>query len=268
MEGFKLREVQWHPKTAKISQIPKEGLEYALVSDDYRQINQLVWCKDFMQDAVHGYVNKSVSRIYGFKYDPNEDPPVSMKRTRMLISNWKDKEFGDRVQKRLLPMLHEIEDKLNMSRTILEKGTKAPPRYSRAGMWILDSSIRWSKAPPMISLYTLLLRIGVTRDPNDNFDTHVAKIKDGTVEGYYSEGQQDRYQLKRAEKGIRYILKHGDRKIFHPDIKKNYPPLKYNKDYGKSITMSSFHDGAGIASFSDEYTKTLFPHWHRLGAIK
>lgn len=269
MEGIRPREVKWHPKTRKISQIPKEGLEYALVSDNYQQIHQLVWCKDFMQDAIHGFLNNSYTYIYGFAYDPVNDPPISMLRTRLLVTNWKDKELGDRLKNRVVPLLHEVEGKLGMSKTVLEKCIKIPPRYGRSGVWLFDSSKRWSKAPPMISLFTLLIRIGLVKDPDDDLIATMKKVKTDAIESYYSaENQQDNVQVRRAEKGILRLLKYGDRRIFHADIKKNYPPLNNAKEYDKRITISTIHDRCGIASYSEGSTKSLFPHWHRFDEEK
>jgi hypothetical protein len=262
MEGIRSRQVKWHPKTNKIAQIPKEGLEYALVSDDYEQLHQLVWCKDFVQDVIHGYLNSSLTRIYGFEYDPAKAPPVSMKRTRLMVTNWKDKELGEKLNNGVLPLLHEIEEKLGMSKSVLEKCSKVPPRYGRSGVWLFDSSIRWSKAPPMISLFTMLVRIGLVREGDDDLKNHIRKIKEGTVKCYYSvEKMQDKGQVKRAEAGIKKILKHGDRKLFHTDIKKNYPPL--TNSGGKYISLYTIHDNCGIAGFSDGFTESNFPHWHR-----
>lgn len=267
MDGIKSREIKWHPKTKKIAQIPKEGLEYALVSDNYEQIHQLVWCKDFMQDAIHGFLNKSKTSVYGFVYDPATDLPISMKRTRLMVTNWKDKELGDRLQNRVLPILHEVEEKLGMAKTVLEKGSKVPPRYARSGVYLFDSSIRWSKAPPMISLFTMLIRIGLVAEPGDDLETTMKKIKDETIKCYYSaERKQDKYQVERAEKGIKYLLKYGDRRIFYADAKKNYPPLEFSNE--KYISIYTIHDSCGIAAFSQGSTKKNFPHWHRLEGAK
>jgi hypothetical protein len=217
-----------------------------------------------MQDAIHGFLNKSKASIYGFTYDPLIDKPVSMKRTRLMVTNWKDSEFGSRVTNRVLPLMHEAEDKLGMSRTILEKCLKVPPRYSKSGAWVFNSDIRWSIAPPMISMMTLLIRVGLVRESDDSLETTLTKIKDEKIDGYYStENQQDQYQVKRAEKGIKTILSMGDRNIFYKNIKKNYPAFNDHTDYKKRINIYTFHDRAGIGSFSDGSTKHVFPYWHR-----
>lgn len=263
MDKIKNRAIKWHPKTNKICQIPKEGLEYALVSDDYEQVHQLVWCKDFMQDAIHGFLNKKLTQLYGFTYDPKSSPPISLKRTRLMVTNWKDPDFGDKITNRVLPLVHKIEDQLKMSHSVLERCSNAPPRYGRSGVWLLNSSKRWFKAPPMISFFTLLIRIGLVSNANDSLDNIIKKIKDGSTPSYFSsDTSQDKTQVKGAERGIRRILEFGDRRLFHTKAKDNYPPLCSTG--GKYISIFTIHDGCGIVSYSNNTTKHIFPHWHRL----
>ena len=72
----------------------------------------------------------------------------------------------------------------------------------------------------------------------------------GKIKGYQ---EQDRSQLKYAQKGIKHILEHGDRKIFFRDINKNYPP----------VAIDTMHDTCGIVGFAQGDTKGVVPHWHR-----
>lgn len=265
MEGVKTRKIKWHSKTKKIAQIPKEGIEYALVSDKYEQIHQLVWCKDFMQDAIHSFLNKSRAQIYGFSYDPSIDKPVSMKKTRIMVTNWKDKTLEEKIFNRVLPLVHEVEGRLKIPKTVVEKCTNVPPIYNRSGVYLFNSNLRWSKAPPMISFFTLLIRIGMVREPSDTLESLISRIKEDKIDDYF---HSDFRQVKRAEAGINQILKYGDKKIFSNDIQKNYPPIKSSEDYKKTVTIYTIHDKSGIVAFSEGLTRNVFPHWHELeGAI-
>jgi hypothetical protein len=268
LQQVKTKLVKWHPKNNKIYQLPTEGIEYALISDDYEQVHQLVWCKDFIQDAIHSFINKKKITIHGFSYDPDVDRPISMKRTRLMVTNWRDEQFGKQLQEGVLPLIHEVEDRLKMSRTILQKCKKVPPRYARPGAWILDSSIRWSKAPPMISFFTLLIRLGMSRESGDSLEKTFRKIKLCKKKGYFDDGtNQDRLQTRRAEKGIKYIIKHGDRKVFFSDVKKNYPPLGIPIEPNKFVTVATIHNKTGIVAFSQRTTQNLFPRWHRFEEV-
>ena len=262
MEDIKEREIVWHAKNKKISQIPREGLEFAFISEDYKQIHQFVWCKDFMQDAIFGHLNQKKITVYGFNYDPEVDPPLYMKKTRIMIANFKDTNFGSRVLENLREFLHGIEGQLKMAKTTFEKCEEPPPRYKKAGVYLLNGSCRWMKSPPMISLYTLLLRIGMTHELGQPWYETFKKIQKASS-GYYS--TTDHSFAERAQKGLDFILEHGDRKIFHRTIEKNYPA---NHTSGMVFSVFTIHDNCGVIGFSQGNTKSEFPHWHRLEEAK
>jgi hypothetical protein len=259
MTRIKEREVEWHPKIRKISQVPSEGLEFAFLTENYRQIHQLVWCKDFMQDAIYGHMNQKKVSIYGFRYDPEVDPPLYMDKTRFMLANWKDANFGTHVLENLRPFLNAIEEQLKMARTVFEKSIAPPSRYRKAGVYIANGSKRWMKSPPMISLYTLLLRIGMVHDPKDDPLETIRKVRMGKTSSYY--GTSDRGILETSEAGLSRILEHGDRRLFHREMEKNYPPITKS---GLKFSVFTLHDGCGLSAFSKGHTKNEFPHWHRL----
>ena len=262
------RQVQWHPKNKRLIQIPKNGIEYAFVSEDYIQIHQLVWCKDFMQDAVYGQVNQTSVNIYGFNYDPAIDQPLYMKKTRMIVTNWRDANFGLKICNNCLEFLNDVETHLKMSKTIVEKCLGVPATYKKSGVWILEGSRRWMKSPPMMSLYTMLIRIGLVHNLGDSFKKTLRSIKSGSTKPYnWKEDKvgihidNDRDFLRKGHRGLAKILKHGDRKLFFRDIKENYPRKNY---HGYSFSTHHIHERCGLVGFSKKETRLDFPHWHRL----
>lgn len=256
------RKIKWHPKTLRINQIPKEGLEYAFLSKDYVQIHQLVWCKDFMQDAIYAHVNGTVASIYGFKYDPSKDPPIYEDKTRIMVNSFKDKSFETKVLNNLSDFIHQIESELKMTPTVFEKVSNPHSRYKKSGVFIANGSKRWMKAPPMISLYTLLLRVGLMHTVGDKFSKTMESMRYNEISPYYGSSVEDNDVdfLKQTQKGFDRIMTHGDRKLFHRDIAKNYP--KYNK-YGSNFSINSMHENCGMVGFSSDSTSESFPHWHR-----
>lgn len=266
MSDIKERKVEWHPKTLKqISQIPKDGLEFAYVSEEYKQVHQLVWCKDFMQDAVHGYLNKKAIEVYGFEYDPKKNPPIDTRRTRLLICNWRDKQFDSKL-KACLEFINDIESQLKMSKSKIERCINPPPIYRRSGVFIIEGSKRWMSAPPMISLYTLLIRIGLVHLSGQRASETLYQIESGLLNPYNWQPDEagkygpihhdnDKDFLIRGRPGLNRILKFGDRRLFHESMKANYPD---------SVSTETLHDNCGLGGYSDGYTETKFPHWHRL----
>lgn len=258
MEKAKEVAIKWHPKTQKLYQIPKEGVEFAFVSEDFTQIHQLVWCKDFLQDAIWGHVNKKEISIYGFKYDPATMPPLYLKKTRLIVTNWKDDLFGHKLLNNCLPFLNAIEDQLKMSKTEVSVCKKTPPRYGKSKVWMLEGSRRWMKSPPMISLYTLLIRAGMVHDSSEIPVTTLSRIGNGLKNPYFGgdghKGASDKANIKKSLQKISFLLNTGDRKIFHREIRKNFP---------STCNTGKLHNSYGFVGFSNGDTKTQFPHWHR-----
>jgi hypothetical protein len=233
------------------------------VSKNYEQIHQLVWCKDFIQDCIFGHLNNKPICIYNFSYTPGVSPPVYLHKTRLIVTNWKDKEFGKKMIERVVPLLHSIEVKLKMPKTKIAKCKGVPPIYGSSGVWLLEGSKRWMKAPPMISMYTFLIRVGLVHDPKDNVETTLKKIYNGNVKTYYDAHSRDMGFAQRAENGIKEILKYGDRKIFPSKMTENYP-AKIKTKYGEEpMSIYNIHDRAGIIAFSEGKTKNTFPMWHK-----
>lgn len=257
MERIPERKIKWHRKSRKISQIPKEGLEYAFVSKNYEQVHQLVWCKDFMQDTIFGCINNRRTAIYGFCYDPETSPPLYMHKTKLMITNWKDRNLEQKVKENLLDFLHGIEDRLKMPKTKIEKCVGTPPIYKKSGVWILNGSQRWMKSPPMISMYTLFIRVGLIHQIGDSSLATINKVISGKIQPYYQTKttSNDCSQLFNSKKAIRRILKYGDQKIFTGKIHSHYPNNK---------TVHVIHEHCGISGYSQGNTKPHFPQWHRL----
>jgi len=256
------RRIEWHPKTQKICQIPKDGLEYALVSEDYRQVHQLVWCKDFLQDAIYGHINHKKINIYGFEYNPDTSPPIYLDQTRILITNWKDADFARKLLENCQEFLHEIEEILKLRKTVIERCENPPPRYRKAGVFLLNGSKRWMHAPPMISLYTLLIRVGFVHPLGQSAQATLNQIKANKLIPYnHHPGKETDVDLVAdVFKGIKRILKYGDRRLFHRNIQQNYP---LNNQYGHVFSIHQMHDSCGMMSFTTATNKADFPHWYR-----
>lgn len=262
-------EIKWHSKCDKISQIPKEGIEFAWVSENYQQLHQLVWCKDFLQDVLFAHLNSQKVEIYKFGYNPVVDPKPYMQKTRLMISNWKDQNFGQKVEEKLKPFLNAIEGRLKMQKTEVHKCDSVPPIYKKSGVYLLEGDARWMVAPPMISMLTLLVRVGMLHNPEKTFGTTMRWVRDGKIDPYYptysynKEGvntiDTDMQLMDACYKAIQRIIKEGDRKIFGSDIHANYPSKNIQ---GEQTSIYLIHDKCGLKGFAKELTKKEFPRWH------
>lgn len=244
------RNIDWYLTQEMLNQVYKSGLEYAFVSRNFKQVCPFVYCKDFLHDALQGHLNGIRRKIHGFLYDPNKHKPIYTNRLRLIIACSRDRRFGTRMPA-MLDFLHQIEDKLDMKRTVIRECANPPEKYKSGGIWLLESHKRWMMAPPMLSMYTLMLRTGLVHTIGDSPETTMMAVQLGLVRPY---GGKDRSQLKAAQRGIARILRLGDRRIFSNDMKKNY---------SLSIPLDYLHDYMGIVGFSKRYTIHHQPQWHK-----
>ena len=241
--------VKWHKKDAKLSQMYSSGVEYAFVSKDYEMIHQLVYCKDYLQDAIAALLTGEVSDIYGFVYDPEKCIPIYLKRTRLVVTNRTDQYFSEKIP-HMQDFLNQVESKLKMLKTQVAKVSDPYKTYKKAGVFLLNGSPRWMISPPMISLYTLLIRVGLSHVKGKDF---MQTIDDITTYSVPVAQDDDIYQMKKAKKALGWILEKTDKKLFYKNQVNNY----------KGVDTSTMHDYSGIGSYADGYPKSNFPRWYK-----
>jgi len=251
-------DVQWlisrEADKPRILQVYRQGLEYSLLSADNRQCCYFVWCKDFLQDAIQGYLYDTRKETYGFEYDPSLHPPIDLRRARILITNSRDSEFDKKIPP-CLDFLNQIEVRLKLRKTTCTRCVPTPRKYQKCGVWLFEGSRLWQIAPPMLSLYTLFIRVGFAHKVGTPWNFTVNHVRTGLLEPYQrGRYTSDKTQLEEAQDGIRKIMRFGPRRLFHRDIFENYP---------EDMDIDTMHNEMGIVSFSNETTKLYIPYWHR-----
>ena len=112
-------------------------------------------------------------------------------------------------------------------------------------------------SPPMLSMYSLLLRAGFRHKIGKPYTNTIEKLIEGEVKPYQRE---DAEQLEESKSGIDRIIKYGYARIFYNDPKKNYPG---------NVEIYNMHENAGIVSFTSGNSKRIQTYWHRkLSAAK
>lgn len=241
--------VTWIEKKKSISQVYASGLEYALLTENFEMIHQFVYCKDFMQDAIAGSLQNKTMSIYGFCYNPKICPPVYHKKTRILFTNASDKVMANRISGSK-DFLNQIEKQLKMHRTQIYQAVDPPKQYAKSGVYIYNGSARWMISPPMISLYTLLMRVSLAHKLGDEFTKTIDGVSSGKIQGMQNE---DQHQMKSAKKALGWILDKGDRKIFFKNQIENY----------KDQDVNTMHNDLGIVAYSQGCPKYNFPKWYK-----
>lgn len=244
------KKIEWLEEKQKLIQAMSGGIEIAFASRTNKQVSPFAFCKDYLQDAIQGFLNKEKRQIYGFTYDPKVHEPIYLRKTKLLVTNSSDNEFGSKIPN-CLNFLNRVENHLFISPTKISICEEPPLQYIRPGVYLFEGSGRWLNSPPMISLYTLFIRLGFGYTSDVTFQKFLEELVAEKREAYQ---KIDRRRLMEAIKGINRILDRGDRNIFHNDIRLNYPA---------EIKTTTMHNTLGICGFSNNKTKKLFPSWHR-----
>lgn len=253
---MKYVKINWMPlKSKNISQIYATGLEFAF-STKNDQCTDFVFCKDFLHDCVYAMLhNKSISP-YSFFYNPAENP-ISLDHTHLLVTNSSDDKMKEKIDN-CQDFLNQVEKKLRLFRTRILKCRNAPKKYKKCGVYMFYGSKMWLNSPPMLSLYSLFIRIGFCHTKDKDFMETIENVEKGKIAPYQS---NDSSFLKNAKVGINQILTLGYRKFFYKDILKNYPV---------DVDVSTLHNYFGIVGFSQLFSKNSSSHvksmpkyWHR-----
>lgn len=278
------------------SQIYSTGVEFALVGrvdKKWKQATTFVFCKDFLHDAIWAMLHKKTVCIYDFIYNatgkimkepkkgstewycwkeqedsgksPKKDIPIHMGRTSLLFRDTnlskaagKKRFYAHRVG--CLDFLHQVEEQLGFNRTEIHqvKGTKNGPPT-----WLILGDKKWMHAPTLLSLYSILIRVGYYHNAGGEFMRTLEMTRDGELgnggidpDDLFDDGaagSNDATYVKQAWKGIEVILKHGI-EVFYDDMIDNYP---------SDVTTHVLHDSYGIVNFTAKRPEKRMPRWYR-----
>lgn len=252
--------ISWLEKSdTSISQIYSNGLEFAFATKN-EQCTNFVFCKDFLHDCVWSVLHKKTISPYGFRYDPKLKP-IELNRARLLVTNSDDTLMENKIEG-CQDFLNQIEKKLRIFRTKISKCENPPDNYKKSGVYLFRGSGMWLNSPPMISLYSLLIRLGFCHKIGDDFVTTMDNIQNGKTTPYQS---NDKMYLIKSREGIDAILNLGYRKFFYKQTVKNYP---------NTVDMMTMHNHFGIVGFTqlfknDEslykpvHAEKVPKYWHR-----
>lgn len=210
-----------------MAQIYSSGLEYAWVNAAGEQCHPFAYCKDFLQDAVKEYLNQGSCKIYGFAYDSKINPPLGVDKTRIAVrfSGRKDLEL---LCQNSLRFMQAVESDLGFAITELAFGADT----NKGQAWVFISDPYWMQAPPLVSLYSLLLRVGLNYESGD-WREH---LKNTSLIG-----RNDRDYLSSARKIIDKLNKDNIREIFAANQKDNYLA---------DCSVNTMHNNSGVCAWA------------------
>jgi hypothetical protein len=232
--------IEWLVRDEKhISQIYSQGLEFAFATKK-QQCTDFIYCKDFLHDCVYAILNKKPINPYGFNYDP-KSRPIGLKRSYILVTNSADPKMQDKIDG-CQDFLNQAEQKLGLFRSKISVCENPPQNYKSCGVYLFRGSGMWLNSPPLLSLYSLFIRLGFRHKRGDDFVATMDKIQSGATPPYQT---NDKSYLESSRPGIDAIMNLGYRKFFYKDTEKNYP---------NGVDIMTMHNYFGIVGFTQLFT--------------
>jgi hypothetical protein len=225
----------------------------------FKQCHVWTKCRDFLPDAVRATIINKTFSIYGFNFNPNNNPVLDLDTMRMLVyksdlKSANETEFEDKMFFGI-NLLNHYERIMKINPSVLYR-TKE--NYNNKPVYLFVGNGEWMRSPFLISLYTLLIRLGdkkiVFKDNQELMDRYKVLIAKHTSGKIY-------------DNDIGYLNSMWD--VLHVMIE-NRETLTYGhksmdplfKD--PLVNDSSFHNRTGIRSLSQAAT----PIQERNEAIK
>lgn len=211
------------------------------------QCHPWVQCRDYLHDAIRTQLTGKVSKVYGFKFEKGVNPDICLTKTCLLISQqgivegYKDT-FENNLRKALV-LINYYEDLVGIVNSTLRKveGTnKTDYKYA----WLFEGNYFWLSEPYLISLLTMLLRIG-SRLPDDmEFELPNEMFK-RILKGKKDSTENDIKYLRTCCDCINPLIENYHELFEDGDLK------GFSKLYYEDIPTRTFHNHTGILSVCD-----------------
>lgn len=238
-------QVSWYTHKMKIAQTVWSGIQYSFLSEDNKQIGPFVFCKEFLLDACWAARNMRPIFVYGYEYNPFLDPKVCLTECRILLRNFYDPKFSNKIQN-MVKFLNHFEEQLGYEKSRFETcdGAGSPTI-------LLISDNKWMSAPPLLSMLTLLIRIGMIYNGKTNYLEHCDMVRKGYSAPYQI---RDNDHLRKSWTAIRALL-NKEENLFklHQDVALNWPA---------EARAYTIHECSGIVSLATGCADVVCRNWY------
>jgi hypothetical protein len=200
------------------------GIRMALLSDDYNYAYMLSECKEFALDNTQKSIHNKKTKA------------VCLSELRLAVANLDSKQWTKHGLKtegaaNSIALINLFEDALGIDKSAIFQATKSVIIFKGSPIWFL--------APPLLSLYALVVRQGRKYTPGDSITQALDKFKN------------DLSNISSARKSIDYILAYGIEEIFGTNQQENWP------------LRANVHYNGGICAFSVGAMRNCCPHWYK-----
>lgn len=253
MPKSKLIEVERFKNPKSLSEIYQQtGIIFAFMTspkNGYKACHEWVKCRDFLQDAVRTQLTGNACSIYGFKFDSKVNPPVDTCKMRMLVSKYSFNEnellhFREKMTF-ALSLINHFEKLAKISLTHLQEVNVKDS--VKKMVFLFTGSKIWVQSPFLISMYTLLIRLGDKELKFKNAIELKEKFKD--LSNSDDNG-------KTTDNDARYLKILWDKlhKIIENRAKLFTKEEGVHDIYWKNVSTSNFHNNTGIWSLAKSIT--------------
>jgi len=212
-----------------------------VVDGNIVQCHQWVKCRDFLHDVIRTMLTGKRSNVWSFIFDKTVNPPIAMDKLMLLVSKKSikdDKRFSN-VLTKALKLINCCEDLRGINRSVFEK-VQPDDQAGYKHVWLFTGNAFWLKAPHLISLYTLLLRLG-NKDVQLETNKTITELLQDINEREENTDDNDLKYLKDVWDKVEILInKHDDLTTVKND---GFSSLYYD-----DTPIKAFHDGSGIVS--------------------
>lgn len=246
----KLTKVQWFKNPQSFAEIYQQtGTVFAFASlqeDGLTQCHEWVKCRDFLPDAIRSQMTGKQCSIYGFTFDPKNNPNISLDKIKMLVSNGGLEKLGIPAFKEKiksgLKLLNHFEDIADVPKTKVIKVDESGQKKYEA-VFLFSGPPMWLSSPFLVSMYTFLIRLGdkeLEFTDNTELEKGLKSLVDKQEEGKLNDN--DACYLKNSWNKMKLIVE--NRSELFPE-KNNVHDV-----YWKEYSISEFHNVSGLNSLT------------------
>ena len=252
------RKVNYFKKKVDLCEIYQSvAMKFSFASEQNKIITQShewVQCRDFLHDAVKAMLIEKSSPIYNFAFEVKKNPPIDLKKMKMLVSQ-KGLKNGRSFRSNLtsaLKLINYYESLIGEDLSTI-KQVQGDVETDYKFVWLLTGPKFWISAPHLISLYTFLLRLGhkhitfkTGKELKKKFKQIVAK----------NNADNDSKYLRDLWDKLDSIILNNNKIV-------TYQLSGFSSLYFVKMSINTFHNNSGIvsvckaATWSEEFNKKL-----------
>ena len=237
--------IKWYDNPYGLNQdIQSTGYVFSFINKASEQINPWVLCRDYLHDIVRTNLTDVDIDIYGLQYGPGfKSAKLDLDKIRLLVSteDLTESTLTDTAADNMdvnmmhsLMLLNHYEGIAGVPYSTVTRGYQDGQHF-----WKFVGNEWWLKHPSLVSMYSLLIRLGDKRFTFTNNGCLMKSFKE--VVSSDDDEDNDKIILDTCYRFLHLVAKSASEYLF--DGKNGYA-----SEYWNQIGNYEFHDECGIQS--------------------